>query len=58
MVNVSVAKLEVIVKDLNNLDCCLFICSKQTIPYLTVQGTRVTGKLLLAMGFCDFVCAR
>ena len=52
------AKLKGLVKDLEATDLSLVICAKNTGSWLTVWGTIVTGTVLAAMEFSDFLCAR
>ena len=52
------AKLEVIVNNLKLFDLKLYLCVKQVGSCLTILGTMVTGRVLLAMEFCDSWCAR
>ena len=52
--DINEAKIEVIIHTFDKFDHCLLICSKQTRSWLTVQGTTVTGTVLLAMKFRDF----
>ena len=47
-------KLEGTVKDLDNLDCRIFLRSNQTGSWTTVWGTMVTGTVLSTMEFCYF----
>ena len=51
------AKLKWLVKYLESLDLCLVLRAKNTGSWLTVQGTLVTGTVLLAKGFRNF-CPR
>ena len=51
------AKIKVLVKDLEETDHRLIIRTKNTGSWLTVQGNTVTGTLLAATGFSDFLCA-
>ena len=48
-------KIDRVVKDLNILDPCLYLCTKQTGSCLTVLSTTVTGKVLSAMEFRFFL---
>ena len=52
------AKLGGIVENLKAPDCHLILRIKHTGSWLTVQGTTVTGRLLAATDFWDFLCAR
>ena len=49
--DINDAKLELISKNLDVLDCRLFLCAKQTGFWMTVQSNTVTGTVLLAMEF-------
>ena len=50
------AKLKGLVKDLKALDRRLIIRAKNTGSFLTVRVTIVTGTVLAATEFCDFLC--
>ena len=51
-------KLKGLVNDLKAPDHHLTLRAKNTGSWLTVWGTRVTGTVLAATGFHDFLCAR
>ena len=50
------AKIEVIVDTLDDFYCCLILTSKQMGSSLTIQGNMVTGTVLSATQFRDFLC--
>ena len=54
---VNNAELEGFLKDIDIFDSCLFLRSKYTGSWMTVWGTVVTGTVLPAMEFSDFLCA-
>ena len=54
--NIKEAKLEEFVKTLDAFDRHLFFRTKQTGSWLIAQGTMVTGTVLSAMEYHDFVC--
>ena len=54
--NISNDKLEGIVKNLDILDHCILLLAKQKGSWLTVWGTAVTNKVLLAIKFSAFLC--
>ena len=52
------AKFKVLVNDLEEPDHRILLRAKNTGSWLTVWGTTVTGTVLAAIYFCDFLCAR
>ena len=50
------AKLKGLVDDLEANDRRLILLTKNTGSWLIVRGTTVTGTLLAATDFCDFLC--
>ena len=46
--------LEGITMNLPTVDCRLSLCYKETVSWMTVWGTTVTGTVLSDMGFRDF----
>ena len=44
--------------DFDNTDRRLILYTKSTGSWMNVRGTMVTGKVLAATEFCDFLCAR
>ena len=55
--DVNYSKPEGIVKELYIIDCRLFLYAKHTGYQMTVRGATVTGTVLPAMEFSDFLCA-
>ena len=55
--DVNYAKPEGGIKNLPNLECCLFLQAKHTGSWLIVQGATVTGTLITSAEICDFLCA-
>ena len=52
------AKLKGLVKDLEALDRRLILSTKSTGSWMTIRGTIITGTLIAATEFCDFLCIR
>ena len=52
--DVNDAKLEVIVKNLDTLNSCLFVCYKQTGSCLIIRCITVPGTVISAMEFHGF----
>ena len=52
------SKLKSLVRDLKGTDTNLLLCSKSTGAWLSVWGTTVSGKVLYATEFRDFLCTR
>ena len=50
-------KLEGIVKNLNILERCIFFRANHMGSWLRVWDNMVTGTVLSAMEFCNFLCA-
>ena len=51
-------KLKGLVRDLTGTDMRLILRAKITCVWMSVCGTKVSGTLLSAMEFWDFLCAR
>ena len=54
----NITKLKGLVRDLKGSNRRLIICDKITGSWLSVRGTTVSGTVLSAMEFRDFLCAR
>ena len=48
------AKLKGLVRDLYSTYFCLILCTENTGGWFNVQGTTVTGTVLVDRKFCDF----
>ena len=55
--DVNYAKPEGEIKNLPKLERCLFLRAKHTVSWLIVRGATVTGTVVTAAEFCDFLCA-
>ena len=55
--DVNNSKLEVIVNNLGDFDSRILLRAKQSVSWMTVRGTTVTGRLLSPMELRDFLCA-
>ena len=55
--DINEVKIKGLLRDLDTTDRNLILCAKITGAWTNVWGTTVTGKVLLATEFCDFLCA-
>ena len=52
------ANIRGLVNNLKAPDLHRILCAKHTGSWMTVQSTTVTGTVLSATDFCDYLCSR